>query len=64
MKSLTKKYRVMMEIDDELYDRWRQHILLIYGVKSSGGKSNIMEFNAKVFSDAMERMMGGGHGKS
>ena len=60
MKSITKKYRVMMEIDDELYDRWRQHILLIYGVKSAGGKSSIMEFNAKVFCEAIERMMAGG----
>lgn len=63
MKSITKKYRVMMEIDDELYDRWRQHVLLIYGIKSAGGKANIMEFNSKVFSEAMERMMGGSHGK-
>ena len=60
MKSITKKFKVITHIDEEQYNRWKKHILLIYGIKANGANASIMDFNSKVFSEAMEKMMAGG----
>lgn len=59
MKPITNKYKVMVQIDQELYDRYRKHIRLVYGIRQAGANANITDFNAKVFSEAMENLMKG-----
>ena len=59
MKLTTNKYKVMVQIDQELYDRYRKHIRLVYGIRQAGASANIMDFNARVFSEAMENLMKG-----
>lgn len=53
----SKKYRVMMLIEEELYNKWKRHIFLNHGIKSAGAQAKIMEHNAHVFSGAIKKIM-------
>ena len=50
-------YRVTLKIDPELYEAWKKHVRLIYGISPSGAHGGIMQKNTEVFCDAIRGLM-------
>lgn len=50
-------YRVTLKMDPELYEAWKQHVRLIYGISPSGARGGIMQKNTEIFTDAIKRLM-------
>ena len=54
---MKKYYRVLINAEPELYEAWKKHVTLIYGIKPSGGHAGITAKNSEVFSEAIKGMM-------
>ncbi|MFA5423973.1 MAG: hypothetical protein WC374_08965 [Phycisphaerae bacterium] len=53
---MQKSWKVTLDIDDDLYSRWRQYLIDI-GVRSTGMGAAIRRANSQIFSDAIKSKM-------
>ena len=52
-----KDYRVLLKVPQELYDDWKKHVKLIYGITPRGHMAGIMEKNSEIFCNEIKRLM-------